>query len=153
VLYNLDGPDDGMETVELYNGTAGVIDLSGYSIRAAGTTYAQVRSLTSLGTLMPGRCLSVTGLTGLQNGGSASDAVALFNSAGVIVDAVIYDQPNSNNLADEGGAPGTIDAPNARAGLSLHRVGPRAWTPLQPTPGNCDYITGSLGPAPDGGLP
>jgi hypothetical protein len=65
----------------------------------------------------------------IQNGGTASDGVALFDvgyyaieSTTVPIDAAIYGSPNSNNLLDETGLPGMPDVDNAPAGSSIERI-------------------------------
>jgi hypothetical protein len=141
VMFDPMGGDTNLEQVELYNGTSAAIALTGWKIRAGGTAYATIHNLT--GTIAAGQCLLVTGLDGMQNGGTASDAVALVDPTNAIVDAVIYDSPNSNNLVDETGSQ-DIDVPAAAGdGKTLERTGPTTWiNQTTPTLGNCSVIGG-----------
>lgn len=168
VFYNPDDNDSGFEWVELYNGTNGPIDLAGYSLAWAGTSYTEAR-LQLVGTLEAGQCAVVGGPTSsavnfsptffqavdfdpdLQNSGSGAtekaDAVALFAvpsaqiaAATVPLDAVLYGSVNGNNLQDETGAVGTVDHANVPSKHSLERVG-KTWTDqATPTPNDCAKV-------------
>ncbi len=134
------GADDAMEWIEIYNGSGAAIDLTGWRIRAAGTTYGNIKTLA--GTIPARGCQLVMGLTGLQNGSTATDAVALTNPSGTIIDALLYDTPNTNNLADEAGSPGSIDFNSTpTSGHSIERTGRTTWRDqATPTPGDCSAI-------------
>ena len=148
VFYNHADPpaDDGYEWVEIYNTTPYPIDLALYSIGWGGLDYTF--GLAELSGIIPGCGVYVIGgplsdaengnpvydlLTNLdpdiQNGGTASDGVALFDlpyyavtSSTVPIDAAIYGSPNSSGLLDETGLPGIPDVDNAPAGSSIERV-------------------------------
>jgi hypothetical protein len=149
-LTNPVGLDPGNEAVEIYNGGSTPVDLSTYTIQAGDQAYGLVALLT--GTLAPGECAAITGLSGLPNtvpGGQSGNAIALFNGT-TIVDAVVYGGQTPGGLADETGTPGTVDSPSgAFTGLSLHRVGPNAWWTAPPSIGDCTLIGGR--PPSDGG--
>jgi cytosine/adenosine deaminase-related metal-dependent hydrolase len=168
VFYNPDGNDSGFEWVEIYNGTNGSINLAGYALAWAGVSYIDAR-LQLVGTLEAGQCAVIGGPTSsavnfsptffqavdfdpdLQNSGGGAtekaDAVALFavpsaqiTAATLPIDAVLYGAVNGNNLADETGAVGTVDAANVPSKHSLERVG-KTWTDqATPTPNDCAKV-------------
>lgn len=128
---NPSGADGGREWVKLYNSCEDAQSLDGVSLGWGGSSYTRDRGLdlSDLGTLDGKSCMilggsvsddtngspaidaEVTFSPGLQNGGSAADAVGLFISAksdlnadSIPFDAVIYGGPeNSNGLVDHTG--------------------------------------------------
>ncbi len=163
VLYDVPGEDNGLEWIELYNGTMKTVDLAEYSIGSGGTSYT-ASTLQLQGTLEPGQCFVVGGPKSeasnnspvfgqavdfdpdLQNSGSTADAVGLFavpaDKLGVDtvpVDAVIYGGSNGSNLIDETGKVGAVDAPDASGGNSLQRTGTGWSVQPAPTPGDCTH--------------
>ncbi len=161
VYYDPPGSDTGREWVELFNGTAEAIDLSGYSLGNAGTNYS-TSTVQLSGTLEPGQCFVVGGPISdeasanavyaqafdfepdFQNSGNAADGVALFavpanqvNNLTVPMDAVLYGPSNDNGLMDETGEAGEPDVGDVSSGSSLER-GPEGWhaQPV-PTPNDC----------------
>jgi hypothetical protein len=168
VFYDPDATEQGGEWVEIFNDSASEIDLSGYSLGAGGTSYAALK-VQLTGTIAPGACRVIGGPTsnaatynprydqvvdfwaiaqgGLQNGGSASDGVALFNmpASGVTgstmpIDAVVYDSPNSNNLRDETGAVARPVAAPA-SGQSIERTREGWRTQATPNPNACTPLS------------
>lgn len=135
VLYdpNASGGDDGFEWVELCNAGSSTVDLSGWSLEAAGSSWGAVTvggNATLTGTLAPGDYVLVGfGSTtnagafspNLQNGGSSTDGLRVLNGSGSVVDTVLYDTNNSNNLEDDSGSAGTSFAPDVGAGKSIAR--------------------------------
>jgi hypothetical protein len=148
VLYNPTGADDGNEWVEVLNVSTRSIDLTGWTVASGGARFATSARLT--GSLAPGQCALIGGPAGgqtffqtvnfspdLQNGGAATDGVALLDPAGRIIDAVLYDGPNTALLEDESGDPGSIDVMGATDGQSVERTGSTWRVQAMPTPGNC----------------
>jgi large repetitive protein len=165
VFYDPPGTDGDKEWVELFNGTTEAIDLSGFSLGAAGTEYSY--SVVQLaGTLEPGQCFVVGGPTSgadngnpvfdqsfdfnpdFQNSGPDADAVALFamtssqiTNTSVPIDAVLYGGSNGNNLIDESGEPGDVDSEDASSGHSV-QLNANGWVVQpEPTPNDCSHIT------------
>ena len=164
-LYDTAGEDSGKEWVELFNGTAQAIDLSGYSLGNAGSDYLD--SLHQLsGIVPPGGCFVVGGPLSiddnanptydlvldfspdLQNSGSAADAIALFDrpagevTAGTVpIDAVIYGSPNTAGLIDESGtAPSITDVGDADRNESIERRLDGWIIQAVPSPGDCSPV-------------
>jgi hypothetical protein len=156
VLYDVTGSDDGLEWVEIFNGTAAAIDLSTYSLGNGGNNY--LGSVVQLsGSLPAGGCFVVGGPNGgftynqvynfnpdFENSGAAADGVALFNVPAasitantVPIDAVIYGTTNSNNLLDETGVAGNVDVGDAAANQSIERTGAGWAIQATPTPTVC----------------
>lgn len=159
VFYDPSGSDNQLEWVELYNRGNTSIDLSNYSLGNGGNDYTYSTVQLS-GTIAPHSFFVVGGPTSssanynptfdqavdfnpdFQNGGSESDGVALFNvlasnitESTVPIDVVIYDKPNSNNLINTTGNPGSVDVDDAPSGSSIERtsVNPNEWH-IQDTP-------------------
>lgn len=146
VLYDPTGVDGGKEWVEIYNASAGSIDLSGLSLGSGGGDYTT--SLVQLeGTIGPGETFVVGGPTSsgengnpafdqvfdfapdFQNSGTDADGVALFDRraafvtpATVPIDAVVYGPSNGNGLIDETGSANSPDVGDAPAGSSIERT-------------------------------
>ena len=129
VQYDPTGTDDGLEWVELCNDGADTVDLTGYTVQGAGSSWSTSFTL-GAGTIAPGEYVIVgyggstfagTFSPALQNGGSETDGVRLLDSASTVVDTVLYDSPNTNGLVDDSGAAGTSFAADATEGSSLGR--------------------------------
>jgi len=161
VFYDIDGGDDPLEWIELYNPCPFAIDLGAYSLGWGGSDYAY-GTLGLSGMLPAGACTVVGGPQSvaangspvlgqavdlepdLQNSGAIADGVALFlgaaidiDAASVPVDAVIYGDANSSGLLDASGmapAPHVIDV---LPGETIQRTGPASWGFGVPTPGVC----------------
>jgi hypothetical protein len=159
VFYDHSGGDDGFEWVELYNSTPFDVDLSGYSLGWGGTDYTY--GTAQLSGMIPACDVWVVGGPtsdaengnpffdlvinfddDIQNGGTASDGVALFDveaalitPATVPVDVVIYDEPNANNLMDETGAPGLPEVGDAPSGSTIERIDWADSWQINPEPG------------------
>lgn len=129
ILYDPDseGGDEGSEWIELCNRTGVDIDLTGWSIEAAGTSFSSIFTFPTL-SIAPGEHLligagSAYALSGtMQNGGSATDGVRLVDDLGAVMDTVLYDEPNDNGLQDDGGTVGTEFAPDVAEGNTLARM-------------------------------
>jgi cytosine/adenosine deaminase-related metal-dependent hydrolase len=163
VFYDHSSTDGGYEWIQIYNGTASAVDLSGYSLGWGGTDYTS-STLQLQGNIPAFSCFIVGGPTAdaengnptfdqavdldsdLQNGGSDADGIALFDvdaasitTSTVPIDAVIYGaSTNGNDLMDETGNPGAVDVGDANAGEALLRDSETTWTIIgTPDPGNC----------------
>ena len=111
VLYNPQGPDSEKEFIELYNNGETTLTISNWTIETAGTTFSNLLTIPN-GETIPAKSHYLIGGSSinpdllasisLQNGGSASDGVRIKDGTGTVVDALLYDNPNSNNLEGEG---------------------------------------------------
>jgi hypothetical protein len=129
VLYDPSGSDAGFEWVELCNDGTSSVDLTGYTIESAGSSWSESYTL-GAGSIAPGEHL-IVGFGGttwsgsfdpaLQNGGSDTDGLRLKNGTATVVDTLLYDSPNTNALVDDGGTAGTSFAVDATEGTSLGR--------------------------------
>ena len=117
------------EWVEICNSTEEDIDLSGYTLENAGSSWSLVFTFPTGSNLKSGGYLVVgpaeTGepfTTNLQNGGSNTDGIRLLTPSGTVVDTVLYDENNTNMLVDDlGGITGPF-APDVSAGHSIARA-------------------------------
>lgn len=135
LLYDSVGADTNLEWIVLYNPTSTTIDLSNYKIQAGGTSFTTQSIISSGNSIKPysyflvaesltGAGINADFITGpmdFQNGGSATDGVRILDSSNQTVDTILYDSPNSNNLPDNTGSPGTSFAIDVTAGRSLKR--------------------------------
>jgi hypothetical protein len=133
VVYDPAGSDDGFEWVELCNRGSAPIDLTGWTLEKAGTSFEPVSiggsdSVTS--TLDPGAylvlgygSLSDAGAfsPNLPNGGSDTDGIRIKDAAGTVMDTLLFDSPNDNALPDDSGAAGTSFASDVTSDHSLAR--------------------------------
>ncbi len=165
VFYDADSSDDGLEWVELYNGTAAAIDLSAYALAWGGSDWS-TGGLQLSGTIAAHGCFVVGGPTSsadngnpnitlvedldpdLQNSGAQADGVGLFamveddvEGDSVPQDAVIYGGTNDVGLIDETGAAGLVGVADAPAGQSLSRLPEGGWAMDEtPGPGDCSGL-------------
>ena len=136
IFYDADGSDEGWEYVILCNPTEEEVDFTGWELQWGGPDFSYgYLDLTGLSipavatlilgeSLVPGADVTVDFDPALQNGGTESDGIRLTNSQGSVIDAVIYDSPNSNGLPGDDTLvpyPDEMCAPDAEAGLALIR--------------------------------
>ena len=158
VMYDPSGPDDQLEWIEFFNGYSTPVELCGYTLAVAGTSYLD--GTQAFDALVPSGAYFVVGGPGStadngnptydlvvdldpgpQNSGTTADAVAIFDTLVVVAnqiptDAVLYGTDNLNGLLDEEGGM-AVDVPDAPSGNSLERSGDRrlrdcefsCWTP------------------------
>ena len=164
LFYNPPSGDDGFEWVELFNGSAGSIDLSGYSMGNGGGDYTT--SLVQLeGIIEPGSCFVVGGPEStdgngnptydqvynfspdFQNSGDKADGVALFDipadqvtNTTVPIDTLIYGGSNANGLLDETGEAGEVDCGAAGGGSSLELTTDGWISQPELSPNDCSAI-------------
>jgi len=163
------GNDDGLEWVELYNDQAAPVNLDLYTLAWGGADYTtDTMSLAGAGMLFPGQYIVIGDSAGTNTGPGAAfnfnpdlpdgfitaGGVALFlgaDTSGTPLDAVIYGTifaVNLNNLIDETGAVGAVDATTGGAAESVERQTGGTWAPsAAPTPG-----AGTLVPEPSTAL-
>lgn len=130
VFVNPQGIDTGYEWIELYNPTDSDINIAGWSIESAGTTFIETfvwpedeYILQSGEYIVIGEEFvpeaTITAAIQLQNGGSATDGVRLVNNTNEIVDTILYDTPNTNALAsDDSLNLNPAEQPNERESLA-----------------------------------
>jgi hypothetical protein len=158
IFYDRIGVDDRYEWIELFNGTSGVIDLSGWSIGWGGTAYSN-GTFQLNGTIGPAEYLVLGGPSSdlsnsnpiyslavdinpdLQNSGTLADGVALFHNPASSITAttipffsVVYGGTNSSNLIDRTGAISAVDVGDAPEGQSIEFLsGVDGWV-INPSP-------------------
>ncbi len=131
-MYDPAGTDTGYEWIELHNISSQSINLSGWTIQIAGTSFKT--SATLSGEIPPNtlflicepsvlNCDLAVPKLAFQNGGGATDGIQIVNSSNVVIDTVLYDSPNINNLTDESGVVVSNDrtAPTTASAESLGR--------------------------------
>lgn len=167
VLYDAVGADTGQEWIELFNAGEAEGDLSNWRIERGGTSFTLAFAFPEGARVAPRSFLlvgeaSVSGAAYqgdlvFQNGGSATDGVRLVDGTGAVVDVLLYDEPNTSGLPDEGGSAGTSFAPDAGEGQSLARRADGADTNASgadfaaaqtPTPGASNGSASSSSPTP-----
>jgi uncharacterized protein (TIGR03382 family) len=179
VLADPDGADAGQEWVELYNGSGGPVDLSGWALQAGTSTYGVVavvpadRVLASGGFLLvggdavPGRDLELSG--SVPNASSNADAIRVVDCTGAPADTLVYGGLNDDAWLDDTGAVAVSIAAKAPSGRSMARavdgvdtdqaredfVVATEPTPGRPNPGlpDCELgevVINELLPDPDG---
>lgn len=130
VLYDPDGVDSGNEWIELYNNSDQSVNLDGWKIQKAGTSFSLVYTfpnviIESFSYLLIGEefvpnCDLTTSLA-FQNGGSETDGIRLTSEFGLYTDTVLYDSPNSNELPDDVTNPGEFFAVDVISGNTIAR--------------------------------
>jgi hypothetical protein len=131
ILYDPTGADLGFEWIELLNNSEEEVNLNGWEIQVAGTTFKNALTIPLDMIVQPSEyvviceeeveCDFVVSKLGFQNGGSSSDGIHLLDPGGTIIDSVIYDSPNTNSLTNELGVIVTSPAPSVESGESLGR--------------------------------
>ena len=133
-LTNAPGTDDGFEWVELYNGSGGTVDLSGWAIASgtssfsAGDPFPGGTTIPDGGYLVIAQSAKVSGgdvVNGgwsLGNATSSSDGVRLEDCNGSVADTVIYGEPNDDEFLDDGGSIATSLAPSPGEGATAARL-------------------------------
>ncbi|HPI66985.1 MAG TPA: lamin tail domain-containing protein [bacterium] len=161
IMYNPESTDSGKEWVELYNNSESEVDLVNYVLEWGGDDF-DYGSLNLSGIIGAKKYFLIGGSEvndvwsvapdliddelEMQNGGTASDGIRLFDGASYY-DTVLYDEPNSNNLAGDEASPGAELCPNVADNHSLSRKTAGVdnnlasdWEDLStPTPHNSSY--------------
>ncbi|MBN2100765.1 lamin tail domain-containing protein [Candidatus Dojkabacteria bacterium] len=132
VFYDPIGSDSGKEWLELKNISNNTIDLNGWSIEKAGSSFSEIAILPSY-QIEPGEIaligepyveyadIAVASLS-FQNGGAETDGIRILDQDGIVVDTLLYDEPNTNNLPSDLGEPVPGFAKDVNSGSSLSRI-------------------------------
>jgi hypothetical protein len=128
---NPEGADTSFEWVELFHAGNTAIDLTGWKVQAATSSWSTFY-LFEGGTLQPGEYLVVGGefapnvdlitASTLGNGTSNADGVRILDCAGFTVDTVLYGSPNEDEFLDDNGVIAARTAAAPGEGASLQRV-------------------------------
>ena len=161
VFYDAPGADDGLEWVELFNGTRSTIELSGWLLGFGGADYTTGRMRLS-GLIGPGAYFVAGGPHAvaansaprfdllidiepdLQNSGATADGIGLFQldpaditDSSLPHDTVVYGSTNTNGLLDPFGNTNVVHIADAPPGVSLERISATLWRhAVEPTPGS-----------------
>lgn len=135
-VYDASGVDNGSEWIELFNTISDPVDLSGWTVESAGSSFARLVSLSSGTISSHGHFVlaqstsiisdySYSASSVMQNGGSEADGIRLLDASGGVQDTVVYGSTsNARNLfpGDDGlPVPDQAIAPKAADGHSLAR--------------------------------
>ncbi|MBP7563800.1 MAG: lamin tail domain-containing protein, partial [Candidatus Cloacimonetes bacterium] len=125
------GADEGNEWIELYNNSNDSVNLLGWRIQSAGTSFTnnytfQEFILEPYSYLLIGEQnipnAHLYANLSFQNGGSSSDAIRLTNPDESYTDTFVYDSPNTNLLPDDTGNPATELFAGIESALSVARI-------------------------------
>ena len=132
-LPNAIGTDSGNEWVELYNYSASPVDLSGWKLQKATSSYSTFYTFSTGTILSAGEFFVLGGANiteadfninslGLGNAGASGDAIRLLNEVENTIDIVIYGDNNNDGFIDDSGliALDLVNKPSA--GFSLGRI-------------------------------
>ncbi len=130
VLYDPSGADTGYEWIELYNAGEQAVNLNGWIIQKAGTSFDDVFTFPSI-IIEPDSFFlvgeefvpnaNITTSLAFQNSGTSTDGIRIVSADAIYTDTVLYDSPNYNNLPDDISSPGQYFAPDVDEGNSLAR--------------------------------
>jgi len=158
VFYDADGSDDGQEFVELYNAGTSPINLEGFTVELATSSWKAAAPFAKGTVLAPGEFLVMGGeavdnvdvsYTSSIGNGTSGDGVRVLDCTGAVLDTVIYGGNDDDGLEGDGGAVDAVD--KVKSGQSIGRYPDGAdsdqhtdWFPASPTPGEANI-------GPDGG--
>jgi hypothetical protein len=110
VLYDAVGSDSGKEWLELYNNGDEDVRLTGWELQAGGNYFTSFfifpeiwirgKSFLLISEDESSQASIITQLE-LQNGGSCTDGVRLYDPRNYYFDTILYDSPNTNQLEDD----------------------------------------------------
>jgi hypothetical protein len=131
VLYDPEGTDAGNEWLELKNLSTDSLNISGWQIQIAGSSFVTIYTFPNGTIVQPESFLTIgeanttadikVAALAMQNGGTATDGVRLVTNTLATIDTVLYDDTNSSNLIDDTGAIGTAFAVDTASSYSLCR--------------------------------
>lgn len=131
ILYDPSGGDSGYEWIELYNESSQAVNLEGWILQKAGSSFTTFYTFPNYN--LPSNQFILLAETsvenadlysdlGMQNGGSSTDGVRLLSPDSLYSDTVVYDSPNDNNLPSDLYIPAIYFAPDVSSGNSLARI-------------------------------
>lgn len=124
------GSDTGKEWIELYNPIDQPVNVTGWKIKSAGTSFTLNYTIPQF--IMEPYSFLLIGEDSVsfanfntdlnfQNGGNASDGIRIENPSQSYYDTLIYDSPNVNNLPDDIHNPAINFVENLISGYSIAR--------------------------------
>lgn len=131
-LPNAIGADSGNEWIEFFNNSTSSIDISGWGIEKATSSYTTFFIFPDGTSILEGEYLVVGGVNiidadlntsqlGLGNAASSGDALRLTDNLDNVIDTVIYGPNNSDGFFDDLNNVALSFAPSPNAGQSLGR--------------------------------
>lgn len=159
VLYDPAEDDATQEFVELYNAGSAPIQLEGFVLEAAKSSWSDNATLPAGATLEPGAFYvvgagDVSGqdysAAGLDLGnGTGGDGVRIFACDGTLLDTVLYGGEDDDGLEGDGGATDVVDASGSGASIGRYPDGVDSdqhtdWVPYdEPSPGEANADPGA----------
>jgi hypothetical protein len=130
VFYDPVGPDAGYEWLELYNPTDAPIDMEGWILEKAQTTFTEIDTLESI--IIPAKGFLLIGeefvedadiktTLAFTNAGSSTNGVRISCPDTDYTDTVLYHEPNSDELTWDCGVHKIPFVPTVQEGNSLAR--------------------------------
>lgn len=130
---NAIGTDSGNEWIELYNYCVNTVDISGWQLQKATSSFSSLYTFSQGTQLLPGAFMVLGGNNienadvtmnslGLGNAGSSGDAIRLVDASATTVDTVIYGNNNNDGFFDDDGLLTFNLAAKPNEGWSLGRV-------------------------------
>jgi len=132
-LPNAVGTDTGKEWIEIFNNTTNPIDISGWEIQKATSSYSTIFTFAGGTSLPAGEHMVIGGANvtgadftiaklGLGNAGSSSDAIRLIDALATVIDTVIYGPNNNDGFLNDLGIIAFSFADKPFEGQSLGRL-------------------------------
>ncbi|GDX80460.1 hypothetical protein LBMAG42_22710 [Deltaproteobacteria bacterium] len=169
VLYDSTEDDATYEFVELYNAGTSTINLEGFVVEAAKSSWATNATLEKGASLAPGEFYVVGGgdvdnqdysASKLDLGnGTDGDGVRVLDCTGVVLDTVLYGGAEGDGLTGDGGATDVVDKVSAGTSIGRYADGEDSdqhtdWHPdASPTPGEANSDPGATEDPDDSGDP
>ena len=132
LLPNAVGADGGNEWIEFFNDDANSIDISGWGVQKATSSYTTFFTFPAGTSILAGEFFVLGGtnifdaditisLLGLGNASSSGDAVRLIDDLSSVIDTVIYGPNNNDGFFDDLGNVASSFAATPNAGQSIGR--------------------------------
>ena len=129
---NAVGADSGNEWIEFFNDDANTIDISGWGVQKATSSFTTFFTFPAGTSILSGEFLVLGGTNifdadlsisqlGLGNAGSSGDAVRLIDELSNVIDTVIYGPNNNDGFFDDLGNVASSFAASPNAGQSIGR--------------------------------
>ncbi len=169
VLYDSTEDDATYEFVELYNAGTATINLEGFVVEAAKSSWGTNATLEKGASVAPGD-FYVVGAGDVENqdysaskldlgNGTDGDGVRVLDCTGVVLDTVLYGGAEGDGLTGDGGATDVVDKVSAGTSIGRYPDGEDSdqhtdWHPYtSPTPGAANADPGATGDPDDTGDP